>query len=66
MNITLNGKNIDLPEGTTLKDIVTRFSKHPEHVITEVDGSLVRRALWEKTLVLADEKVELVTFVGGG
>ena len=66
MNMTLNGKNIDLPDGISLKDTVARFTKTPEHVITEVNGKIIARTAWEKTLLGANDKIELITFVGGG
>ncbi len=66
MNIILNGKIIGLADGLSLKDTVTRFAKTPEHVITEVNGKIIARAQWEGTPLSPDDKIELITFVGGG
>jgi sulfur carrier protein len=66
MNIILNGKNIELADGLSLRDTVARFAKQPEHVITEVNGKIIARAAWEGTPLSPDDKIELITFVGGG
>ncbi len=66
MNILLNGKTIELAGGLSLNDIVARFAKTPEHVITEVNGKIIARAQWEETPLSPDDKIELITFVGGG
>lgn len=66
MILTLNGQNIDLPDGLSLKDAVSRFTKTPEHVVTEINGKIVAHTAWEKTSLSANDTIELITFVGGG
>jgi len=66
MKITVNGQARDLPPGETLKFLVQRFCHEPGHVIAEVNGAIIDRAAWDKTLVRERDRVELVSFVGGG
>jgi sulfur carrier protein len=66
MNIIINGQNRDLAPDTSLKVIVDQFARKPELVIAELNGNIIDRAYWDKMALKSEDKVELVTFVGGG
>ena len=66
MKIIVNGQARDLPPGETLNILVKRFCKEPAHVIAEVNGAIIDREIWEKASLRDGDKLELVTFVGGG
>ena len=66
MMITLNGNPHDLPDGTTLKALVAKAARTPDHVVAEMNGAIIEKARWETTPVPAGAVIELVTFVGGG
>jgi sulfur carrier protein len=66
MKITVNGHLYDLPPGETLAALTTRLCKDPLHVMAELNGSIVDRQAWKKTLLRDGDKAELVSFVGGG
>ena len=61
----MNGDSRDLPEGETLRALVTRYKLTPEKVAIELNRRLVRADKYETPLKDGDE-VEIVTFVGGG
>lgn len=65
MNLTVNGKNISVT-ARTLAELVQGVCKNPAHVITEVNGTIIKTPLWENTVLHSGDRVELVTFVGGG
>jgi thiamine biosynthesis protein ThiS len=66
MNISINGQARDLADGATLHDVVLQFAKRPDVVITELNGAIVDRLKWAETRFSTGDRVELVTFVGGG
>lgn len=65
MKVTVNGDPRDLPEGTTLRELVKQFNLTPEKVALELNRRLVRSEKYDTGLKEGDE-VEIVTFVGGG
>ncbi len=65
LNITLNGKSLAVPSGTTLADLVRESRLRQDQVAVEVNRRLVRSADYGKE-VAAGDAVEIVTFVGGG
>lgn len=66
LTISVNGKKTEILQDSSLEHLVLSFTKKPEHVIAEVNGKIVPEEHWKTTTLLADDKIELVTFVGGG
>ena len=65
MIVTVNGDPRELPAGTTLRALVEQFKLSPEKVAIEWNRKLARADKYE--LPLGDgDRVEIVTFVGGG
>lgn len=65
-HIIVNGKELEIPKNSSLEHLVLRFTPKPEHVIAEVNGKIVPQMNWETIPLNENDKIELVTFVGGG
>ena len=66
MKITINGKEQQFVSVSNLGQIIENFCKQNNRVIAEVNGEIVKSKQWEKTPLNDGDKVELVSFVGGG
>lgn len=66
MNISLNGKSKDIPEQSTLASLIKDFCSKPEHVVAELNDSIIQRQSWPETRLKNNDRIELVSFVGGG
>ena len=66
MKFYLNGEERQVPERTDLTQMLRLFSLPEKRVAVELNGEVVRRALWSFTFIDAGDKVEVVHFVGGG
>jgi len=66
MQITLNGYSKDIKNAQRLDSVIHSVSRSPKRVIAEVNGELVKAALWSQTTLQEGDAVELVTLVGGG
>ena len=66
MILKVNGKDLDLPAGATVRDLLARLELPPDQVAVERNGALVRRADHERTVLEAGDALEVVTLVGGG
>jgi len=66
MNIIINSQNKDMADGVKLADVVALFAQRPQVVVAELNGAIVGRQRWADTVLAEGDRVELVTFVGGG
>ncbi|HEY0098893.1 MAG TPA: sulfur carrier protein ThiS [Pyrinomonadaceae bacterium] len=66
MRVQVNGEIRELPEGTTLGELVRELSLAPERLAIELNREVVRRAAWPETEIREGDAVEIVHFVGGG
>jgi thiamine biosynthesis protein ThiS len=65
MIVKVNGDPKDLPDGTTLRQLLAEFKLTPEKVAIELNRRLARGDKYDAPLTAGDE-IEIVTFVGGG
>jgi sulfur carrier protein len=66
MNVRVNGEAQELPEGTTVDEIVRRLGAPPSGVAVAMDGEVVPKAVWETTAVREGAAVDVLTAVQGG
>ena len=66
MNVQVNGKSMELPEGSTAASLLKHLSIEPERVVVEVNLTILRRHQLESTTLASGDQVEIVHFVGGG
>jgi thiamine biosynthesis protein ThiS len=65
MMVVVNGEPRDLPEGTTIHELLAELKLTPDKVAVELNRRLVRGEKYDVPLKGGDA-VEVVTFVGGG
>ncbi|MDP8212898.1 MAG: sulfur carrier protein ThiS [Candidatus Zapsychrus exili] len=66
MNIIINGKERSFNQRLLLSDLIKQTCKTPKYVIAEVNGKIVKSLNWQDVAVNDSDKIELVSFVGGG
>ena len=66
MRIQVNGEPQEVEENISLPELVAELNLKAEQIAIELNHNVVRRAQWDNTLLQADDKVEIVHFVGGG
>jgi len=66
LHIYLNGEPRELEHELSLADLISSLKLRPEQIAIELNQTVIRRAQWEATTLAADDKVEIVHFVGGG
>ena len=66
MRILVNGEPQEVEENISLPELVAALNLKAEQIAIELNHNVVRRAQWDNTLLQADDKVEIVHFVGGG
>ncbi|MGE3174806.1 MAG: sulfur carrier protein ThiS [Planctomycetota bacterium] len=66
MRIEVNGAERAVPAGSTVADLVALLGLRPEQVAVERNKQLVRRAAHATTALADGDRLEVVTFFGGG
>jgi thiamine biosynthesis protein ThiS len=66
LTITLNGDPFELTGPLTVNELLTHLEIDPRRVAVEHNLIVVKRGVYETTVVKAGDEVEVVNFVGGG
>ena len=66
VNILVNGTPREVPEGTTVADLLSQLEMAARHVAVEVNLELVPRARHREFRLSEADRLEVVTLVGGG
>ena len=66
MQIVVNGKTRDVPQGETVLGLLRSLEIEPDRVAVEVDRRIVKQPEWPATVLVPGVEVEIVHFVGGG
>ena len=66
LQVWVNGEPRRLPAGATVADLVQALSLRPQQVAVERNRQLVRRQDHAATRLADGDKLEVVTFFGGG
>ena len=66
MSIRVNGKEEALKAGQTLCAFLAERGIDAAAVAVEINGSVIRREDFSRTVVAQDAVVEILRFVGGG
>jgi len=66
LNIQVNGKSQELPDGSSLEDLVQQLSLPPVRIAIELNRNVARRVEWATTILIEGDRIEIVHFVGGG
>ena len=66
VRVTANGDPVELPEGSTVNDLLTALGLGGRWVLVERNGEPVERRLLSTTTLAEGDRLELVRAVAGG
>ena len=66
MELFVNGKKQELPEGLTVTALLTQLKVVPERVVVEVNLDILKRAQFPQVTLQPGDQVEIVQMIGGG
>lgn len=64
--VSVNGKEYSIAEGKNVLELLKMLGFKLSFVAVEINGEIVPKAEYEKTVIKDCDKVEVVSFVGGG
>ena len=66
VTVCINGTKREVPNGTTLEELMNLFKLTKKSVVLELNRSVVDRNIYSATRLKQNDTVEIVHFVGGG
>jgi len=67
MNLVINGEKRDLGPGiTNVGLLIGALSVKKERTAVELNGTIIDQSKWDSTELSSGDKIEIVSFVGGG
>jgi sulfur carrier protein len=64
--ITAKGKRLEWHQGLTVRDVLVTLGYNFPSVLVRVNGTIVRRKVWNSTVVPDEAEVEVRPIVAGG
>ena len=66
MQIKVNGTFYDFNDNITLENIINQLNISSQNIIAEVNGNVITKEKFNKTVIENNSIIELIKFVGGG
>ena len=66
VTIFVNSKETQIPDATTVQTMIELLGLGQKRVAVEVNKHLVTKSEWAATALKPGDRVEVVSFVGGG
>lgn len=64
--IAVNGESVDIQAGQTLLELLEAQGYRLEVIAVEYNGAILNKAVYGSTVLQEGDKLEVVSFVGGG
>ena len=68
MKVVVNGDGMVVPEGATVRSVVEMVTDKPDAkgIAVAVNAEVVHRGAWDDTPLSEDDRVEVLSAIGGG
>ncbi|MBI4833682.1 MAG: sulfur carrier protein ThiS [Planctomycetes bacterium] len=66
MNLIINGQQKEMPDNLTLSALLTELRINPLGVAVELNLKIIPKTDYAKTQLKENDKLEIISFVGGG
>jgi sulfur carrier protein len=66
MNARVNGQDVQVPDGISVRSLLLKKKMELKGIVIELNGEILPPEQWSQTLLKADDRLEIVSFVGGG
>jgi len=66
MQITVNGVQKDVNNNLTLINLLNELKVDSKTVVVELNENIIKKISYESTILNPNDKLEIVSFVGGG
>ncbi len=64
--IQINGKKIKIHKSLNIKSLIKKYKLNEKKIAIEINGSILPKSRYSKKKLKANDKLEIVQFIGGG
>ena len=64
--IKVNGEDKSIPQNISILELIESFKINKDRVVIEFNKNILKKDLFNSTLLSENDELEIVTFVGGG
>ena len=66
IELQVNGEVKTCMPGTSMPEFLMQIGLNPKLIAVEYNGEILTRSLWATTVLQPNDRLEIVTIVGGG
>lgn len=66
MNLTVNGEKFEYSGKRNITALLHDYDANPERVAVMLNDDIIARDLWETTEIKENNRIEILSFAGGG
>ncbi|HXJ77847.1 MAG TPA: sulfur carrier protein ThiS [Candidatus Methylomirabilis sp.] len=66
MNVTVNGKSMELPDGLTIEGLLTHLGVRREYTAVALNREVTPKHQYGQSVLREGDKIEIVRPMGGG
>mgnify|MGYP001284419909 FL=1 len=66
MNIFINGRVSEVKKNINIQDILRMNNISDENIVVEINRTIISKMYWDDTRIEENDKIEIITAVGGG
>lgn len=66
MDIKINGKPTEVPERSTVDQLLQARGIRPGEAVVQYNGEIVDKSQWADIILKENDELEILRFVGGG
>jgi thiamine biosynthesis protein ThiS len=66
IEIQVNGERRTAPTNVTIEGLLRELNVRPEHVAIELNLEVVERTDYQRRTLQAGDRLEIISFIGGG
>lgn len=66
MELTVNGKKLDVTNGATITALLDKLEINPLRVAVQLNQQIIKREQYENTSLKAGDRLEIITYMAGG
>jgi len=66
MKLIINDEEKDIAGAISVKDVVDSMKLVPEKIVVELNHRILKTEEWKSSSVKDNDRIEIVSFVGGG
>jgi len=66
MLIEVNGKSKEIDREISVREFLLELGANPKVIVVELNRSILEQSQWNNTVLKENDKIEIISFVGGG